>query len=51
LYREKIESYFADKQPELISAASRLIAIDSTEGKPEPGKPFGAGPPGRWRRR
>ncbi len=44
MYREKIESYFKDKMPELISAASRLIAIDSTEGAPEPGKPFGAGP-------
>lgn len=43
-YRDQIEAWFADKQDVLIDAVSTLVSIDSTEGNPEPGKPFGPGP-------
>ncbi len=43
-YREQIDAWFADKQPELVDAVCRLVRVDSVEGKPEPGKPFGPGP-------
>jgi len=42
--REQIEAYFADKEQLLVDAVSRLVAIDSVEGKPAPGAPFGPGP-------
>ncbi len=42
--RERIEAYFADKEPLLIDAVKRLVSIDSTEGEPAPGAPFGPGP-------
>ena len=42
--KERIEAYFADKEPMLVEAVSRLVAIDSTEGEPAPGAPFGPGP-------
>lgn len=44
MYKEQIESYFADKEPLLIDAVSRLVSIDSVEGVPAPGAPFGPGP-------
>jgi succinyl-diaminopimelate desuccinylase len=44
VYREKIEAYFADKEAELVAAASRLIAIQSVAGEAKPGMPFGMGP-------
>lgn len=43
-YREQIEAWFADKQDVLAQAVSSLVSIDSVEGRPEPGKPFGPGP-------
>ena len=42
--REQIDTYFADKEKLLVEAVSRLVSIDSTEGKPSPGAPFGPGP-------
>ena len=42
--RDQIEAYFADKEKLLVDAVSRLVSIDSTEGKPAPGAPFGPGP-------
>ena len=44
MYKEQIEAYFADKEPMLVEAVSRLVSIDSTEGAPAPGAPFGPGP-------
>lgn len=43
-YREQIEAWFADKRDVLTQAVSALVSIDSVEGEPEPGKPFGPGP-------
>ena len=43
-YQKQIEAYFADKEPMLIEAVSRLVAIRSVRGEAEPGKPFGPGP-------
>jgi len=40
----RIERYFADKEGELTAALARLIAIPSTRGDSQPGKPFGEGP-------
>ena len=42
--RAQIEEYFADKEPLLIEAVKRLVAIDSVMGDPAPGAPFGPGP-------
>ena len=44
MYKEQIEAYFADKQQMLVDAVCRLVAIDSVEGEPAPGAPFGPGP-------
>ena len=41
---ERIEAWFAGREDEYVSALTPLIAIDSTTGTPEPGKPFGPGP-------
>ena len=42
--RIQIEEYFLDKEPLLIDAVKRLVSIDSVEGAPAPGAPFGPGP-------
>lgn len=42
--KELIEQYFADKESVLVDAVSRLVSIDSVEGEPAPGAPFGPGP-------
>ncbi len=42
--RAQIEEYFSDKEPLLIEAVKRLVSIDSVEGAPAPGAPFGPGP-------
>lgn len=42
--KEQIEAYFADKEKTLVDAVSRLVSIDSVEGEPAPGAPFGPGP-------
>ena len=44
MIREQIEAYFADKEKLLVEAVSRLVSIDSVEGAPAPGAPFGPGP-------
>ena len=44
MYKEQIESYFSDKERLLVDAVSRLVSIDSVEGKSAPGAPFGPGP-------
>ena len=44
MYKERIDAYFADKEQLLIDAVSRLVSIDSVEGEPAPGAPFGPGP-------
>ena len=44
MYRKQIDAYFADKEPELIKAVSRLVAVPSVKGPALPGKPFGEGP-------
>lgn len=42
--KEQIDAYFADKEKLLIDAVGRLVSIDSVEGTPAPGAPFGPGP-------
>lgn len=44
MYKEQIEAYFQDKQQMLVDAVCRLVSIDSVEGEPAPGAPFGPGP-------
>lgn len=44
MYKEQIEAYFEDKQQMLTDAVCRLVSIDSVEGEPAPGAPFGPGP-------
>ena len=44
MYKERIEAYFEDKQQMLVDAVCRLVSIESTEGEPAPGAPFGPGP-------
>ncbi len=44
MYKERIDAYFADKEQTLIDAVSALVSIDSVEGDPAPGMPFGPGP-------
>ena len=43
-YQQQIENWFADKEPLLIDAVSRLVSIRSVKGDPAPGAPFGPGP-------
>ena len=42
--KEQIEAWFADKEKLLVDSVSRLVSIDSVEGAPAPGAPFGPGP-------
>ena len=42
--KEQIDVWFADKEKLLVEAVSRLVSIDSVEGRPAPGAPFGPGP-------
>ena len=44
MYKERIDAYFADKEQLLVDAVCRLVRIDSVEGEPAPGAPFGPGP-------
>ncbi len=44
MYKEQIEAYFADKEQLLIDGVCRLVSINSVEGEPAPGAPFGPGP-------
>lgn len=40
----KIDALIEEKEEELVSKVIQLIQIDSTEGEPLPGAPFGKGP-------
>lgn len=44
MYKERIDQYFKDKEAMLIDGVCRLVSIDSVEGSPAPGAPFGPGP-------
>lgn len=44
MYKERIDHYFKDKEALLIDGVCRLVSIDSVEGTPAPGAPFGPGP-------
>lgn len=44
MYKEQLDAYFSDKEPLLVDAVCRLVSIDSTEGRPMAGAPFGPGP-------
>lgn len=39
-----IDRFFEEHRKEFLQDLARLIAIDSTQGAPEPGMPFGRGP-------
>lgn len=41
---ERIEQWFSGREDELVEALTPLVAIDSTTGPAQPGKPFGPGP-------
>lgn len=41
---ERIEQWFSGREDELVAALTPLVAIDSTTGPAQPGKPFGPGP-------
>ena len=42
--QQRLEAYFKDKEAMLVEAVCRLVSIDSVEGEPAPGAPFGPGP-------
>ena len=42
--QQQIDRWFTGREDEFVDALAPLIAIDSTTGTPEEGKPFGAGP-------
>jgi len=44
MYKAQIDAYFADKEQLLVDAVCRLVRVDSVEGEPAPGAPFGPGP-------
>lgn len=41
---QKIDAYIAENKEQLLQDIAALVAIDSVEGTPEEGAPFGAGP-------
>lgn len=44
MYKEQVDAYFAHQEQTLIDAVCRLVSINSVEGEPAPGAPFGPGP-------
>ena len=40
----KIDAYIAENKEQLLQDIAALVAIDSVEGTPEEGAPFGKGP-------
>ena len=42
---QKIDAYIAENKEQLLQDIAALVAIDSVEGTPEEGAPFGARPP------
>ena len=43
-HQHAIETYFAQREEQLVEAVSRLVRIDSTLGPAQPGQPVGPGP-------
>ena len=43
-YTAGIDKFINDNRENIIRDIARLVAIDSVEGKAEPGAPFGKGP-------
>jgi len=43
-YREKLDRWVDEHEEEMVADIAKLVAIDSTKGKAEKGKPFGEGP-------
>ena len=41
---QKIDAYIAENKEQLLQDIAALVAIDSVEGTPEEGAPFGKGP-------
>ena len=41
---QKIDAYIAENKEQMLQDIAALVAIDSVEGTPEEGAPFGAGP-------
>ena len=41
---QKIDAYIAENKEQLLQDIAALVAIDSVEGTPEEGAPYGAGP-------
>lgn len=41
---QKIDAYIAENREQLLQDIAALVAINSVEGTPEEGAPFGAGP-------
>ncbi len=41
---QKIDAYIAQNKEQILNDIAALVAIDSVEGQPEEGAPFGAGP-------
>ena len=44
---QKIDAYIAENKEQLLQDIAALVAIDSVEGTPEEGAPYGAGPRAR----
>ena len=42
--RQDIERFVAEHEERIFQDIARLVRINSVEGEPEPGAPFGAGP-------
>ena len=41
---QKIDAYIAQNKEQLLKDIAALVAVNSVEGTPEEGAPFGAGP-------
>ena len=41
---QKIDTFIAANKEQILADIAALVAIDSVEGQPEPGAPFGPGP-------
>ena len=41
---QKIDAFIAANKEQILEDIAALVAIDSVEGTPEAGAPFGAGP-------
>ena len=48
-HQHAIETYFAQREEQLVEAVSRLVRIDSTLGPAQPASPSAPAPPPPWR--